>query len=104
MPDCALLCYVVRVTFNAKSRRRWFGTLCLLAAGAMLVAGETVLKERLSMLAFVFYWLGCFVFTVLAICAALLDARALRQESRDQQRTLFEDTLGKIERKKRERN
>ena len=85
---------------NSKLRRRWFGFLCLLAAGGMLVAGETVLKDRLSQVAFILYWLACFGFTVLAIFAALADARALRQESRDQQRALLEDTLARIERGK----
>jgi 4-hydroxybenzoate polyprenyltransferase len=88
------------VILDSKSRRRWFGALCLLAAIGMLVAGETILKERLSQLAFVLYWLSCFGFTVLAIFTALADARALQQEGRDQQRALLESTLGKIERKK----
>lgn len=82
---------------DSKSRRRWFGFLCLLASIGMLVVGETALKDRLSALAFLLYWLGCFGFTVLAIFAALADARAVRQETRKQQRALFENTLGQIE-------
>lgn len=85
---------------NAKTRRRWFGALSLLAAIVMLVAGETVLKGRLSALGFVAYWLVCFVATVLAIYAALLDARAVREETRAEQRALFENTVQKIQEEK----
>jgi len=88
------------VTINTKTRRRWVGSLCLLAAIAMLVAGETVLKGRLSALGIVAYWLGCFVVTVLAMYAALLDARAVREETRSEQRTLVENTLQKIQEEK----
>ena len=85
---------------NKKTRRRWFGALCLLAAIVMLVAGETVLKGRLSALGFVAFWLVCFVATVLAIYAALLDARAVREETRSEQRALFENTVQKIQEEK----
>lgn len=88
------------MTINTKTRRRWFGALCLLVAITMLVAGETVLQGRLGALAYLAWWLGCFVVTVLAACAALLDARAVRQESSDAQRALFESTLEKIREEK----
>ena len=81
---------------NAKVIRRTVGTTSLLLAAAMLVAGETVLKDRLSTIAFLFYWLACFLLTLLAVAAALLDARAVRSENRRQQRELLENTLGKI--------
>ena len=82
---------------NTKTRRRWFGSLCLLVAIVMLVAGETVLKGRLTALEFVAYWLVCFVATVLAICAALLDARAVREEAHAEQRALIENAVRKIQ-------
>ena len=85
---------------NTKARRRWFGALCLLAAMAMLVAGETLLKGRLSALGFVAYWLVCFVVTVLAVYAALADARAVRQETQAEQRALLEATLQRIQEEK----
>ena len=88
------------MTLNTKTRRRWFGTLCLLAAMAMLVAGETLLKGRLSALGFVAYWLVCFVATVLAVYAALADARAVRQETQAEQRALLEATLQRIQEEK----
>jgi len=51
----------------------------------------------LSALGFVAYWLGCFVVTVLAIYAALLDARAVREETHAEQRALIENTVRKIQ-------
>jgi hypothetical protein len=85
---------------NPKTRRRWFGALCLLAALALLAAGETVLKGRLNAWGFIAYWLVCFVVTVLAIGTALLDARAVREETQTEQRALFESTLQEIQEKK----
>lgn len=92
------------MSLNAKARRRWFGALCLLTAVGMLVAGETVFKDRLSPVGFLLYWIGCFVVTALAATAALLDATRVRAESRHEQRALFEDTLRRIESEKRARS
>jgi membrane protein implicated in regulation of membrane protease activity len=88
------------VTFNAKARRRWFGALCLLAAIAMLAAGETMPGKRLDGVGFVLYWLACFVFAALALLTAILDLRVLRREARDEQRALLENTLEGIRVKK----
>jgi hypothetical protein len=92
------------MSWNAKAGRRWFGALCLIAALGMLVAGETVLQGRLSPVAFLCYWIGCFVVTALAAAAALIDAARVRAESRQEQRILFEETLRKIESAKRTRS
>ena len=85
------------MALDATTRRRWFGALVLLAALGMLVAGETVLKGNLENLAFIFYWLGCFILTGLAIVIAFLDARALRRQTHQEQHDLFEATLKQIE-------
>jgi membrane protein implicated in regulation of membrane protease activity len=82
---------------DTTARRRWFGVFFLLAALAMLVCGETVLKERLGEWTFIAYWLVCFGFTGLAILVALLDARALQRRTRREERDLFEATLREIE-------
>jgi membrane protein implicated in regulation of membrane protease activity len=87
------------VIHDSKSRR-WLGAVCLLAAIAMLVADEYLLQGRLTGLAFLAYWLVCFIFTLLAICAAFLDVRALRRSTREEQRALFEQTLQNISREK----
>ncbi len=89
---------------NSKTRRRWFGALCLLIAVGMLVAGETWLKGRLSAAGFLFYWTGCFLLTALAAGAALLDVARVRAEGRNQQRALFEETLRKMEAEQRTRS
>jgi hypothetical protein len=91
------------VTANARSRRRWFGGLCLLAAIVMLVAGVTVIETQLSGVTLICYWLGCFVLTALAAGTALIDASRVRAEQRDEQRALLESTLHEIEREKRSR-
>ncbi len=85
------------MALDATARRRWFGAGVLLAALAMLICGQTVLKVRLGALAFVAYWLACIVLTGLAILVGLLDARALRRRARQEQRDLFETTLKEIE-------
>ena len=85
------------MALDATARRRWFGTCVLLAALAMLIGGETVLKGILGNLAFVLYWLVCLGLTCLAILIAILDARALRNRIRQEQRDLFKSTLREIE-------
>lgn len=89
------------MTVNAKTRRRWLGALCLFAAIAMLVADEFALKGRLTGVAFLSYWLVCFLFTVSAIACALADARAVRLENREIQRSLLESTIREIEKRRR---
>jgi hypothetical protein len=85
------------MALDATARRRWFGACVLLAALVMLICGETVLKGELGNLAFVFYWMVCFALTGLAILIAFLDARALQQRTRQEQKRLFEATLKEIE-------
>lgn len=86
------------VGLNATARRRWLGALVLLAAMAMLVAGETVLKDKLTEPStFLVYWLICFGFTGCAILIAFLDVRALHARTRAEQRDLVHRTLKEIE-------
>ena len=85
------------MALDATTRRRWFGALVLLAALGMLIGGETVLKGKLDGLAFIIYWLVCFGFTGLAILIAILDARALRRRTHQEQHDLFDTTLKQIE-------
>ena len=88
---------------DATARRRWFGAMFLLAALALLLCGETLLKGRMSNLFFLIYWLVCLVLTGLAIAVAFADVRALQRRIREEQRQLFEATLRKIEKEKREK-
>lgn len=85
---------------DSKSRRRKIGTVCIAIAILMLIAGETVLKSRLSGVPMLCYWLGCFVFTAIAAGAAVIDAARVGIESRDAQKSLIEETLKEIEDKK----
>ena len=69
----------------------------------VLIAGETVLKPKLTGVALLVYWMSCFVLTALAAGAALLDAARVSLESREEQRALIEATLRKVEEEKRSR-
>jgi len=91
------------MALDATARRRWFGAVVLLAALAMLICGQTVLKGKLGAVAFIAYWLLCFGLTGLAILVAFLDARALQRRTRQEQRNLFEATLKEIESEARTR-
>ncbi len=95
--------YSVGVATTTKTRRRWFGAVCLVSAILMLVAGETILHERLSGVGLIVYWLGCLVLTALAAMTALVDAARVREEQRQEQRALIENTLRQIEQEKRSR-
>ncbi len=77
-------------------RRRWLGVLVLAGALGMLILGETTLQGRLHGLAFLAYWLVCFVFTGLAVLVAFLDARALRRRTHEEAHDLLQTTLDKI--------
>jgi membrane protein implicated in regulation of membrane protease activity len=83
--------------------RWWAGGAALAMALGLLVAGETFLRERLSGLGFILYWLACFGFTALAVLLALLYVRALRGRSHQEQRQLLEQTLGDIAKESRTR-
>jgi membrane protein implicated in regulation of membrane protease activity len=79
--------------YSADTRRRWIGTVFLTVAAAMLIAGQTVLKPHLQQQAFIYYWLVCFLFTGLTLIVALLDLRAIRRRSRNEQKDLIKNTL-----------
>jgi hypothetical protein len=81
---------------TAYNGRRWLGALFLFAAAAMLITGETVLRNRLSPAAFLVFWAMCFVFTFLAIVVAFRDVSIVRRRIREEQRELVEDTLKQL--------
>ena len=81
-------------------RRRWLGAIFLTAALGMLIAGQTVLQDRLGTTGFILFWLGCFVLTGLALLVAILDFSAVRRRTRKEQLELFENTLKGIEQQK----
>jgi membrane protein implicated in regulation of membrane protease activity len=85
------------MALDAAARRRWLGAIALGVALAMLLGGQTLLKEKLQGLAFIGYWLLCFGFTCLAILVALLDVRAVQQRTTREHRNLFEATLKDIQ-------
>jgi hypothetical protein len=88
---------------DATARRRWFGGIVLAIAILMLVLGETALKGKMGDVAFLGYWLICFVFVCLAIVVAFRDVKAVQHELRSEQRTLLESTLKDIESEARDK-
>lgn len=89
---------------KTKTRRRWFGVVCIVVAIVMLIAGETVLKAKLAGVALLCYWMACLILTALAALAAIVDAARVSQEHKAEQRSLLEETLRKIEREKQARD
>jgi hypothetical protein len=79
-------------------RRRALGAFFLVASLVMLIAGETVLSDRLRLhpLAFLVFWMSCFVLVGLAFLMALLDLAVVRRRTHEQQRQLLESAMGEI--------
>ena len=78
---------------SADALRRWLGTFCLALAAGLLIWGQTVLKPHLEGVLYLVYWSLCFLFTIAAIFIALLDVRAVRRRTREEQRELIQRTL-----------
>jgi hypothetical protein len=90
---------------KADLRRRWLGAFFLTASGLMLIAGETVMKNRLSqdLWLMLVYWLICFLAVVCAAFVAVLDLAVVRRRTREEQRGLLSETLNEIAREKEAR-
>ena len=82
---------------SADALRRWFGLFFLALAFGLLVWGQTVLRDRLSGVAFLTYWGACFLCTMAAIFTALLDVRATRKKAQEEQQKLVQKTLDEEE-------
>jgi membrane protein implicated in regulation of membrane protease activity len=87
------------MVWKADTRRRCLGAVFLLVALGMLLAGETVLRNRLGRVSFLVFWLVCFLFTCLALLVAFLDLTVIHRRTREEQRALFEDALKGIVRR-----
>jgi hypothetical protein len=71
-------------------------------AAGLLIWGQTVLKPHLEGLWYLLYWSLCFLFTIAAIFIALLDVRAVRRRTREEQRDLIQRTLQETDSKRDE--
>ena len=76
------------------------GLVFLMIAVVMVVLGETVLRNSLGKVPFLFYWMACFVFTGLAILFSLRDVLGVQRQARVEQRELLEKTITEIARQK----
>ncbi len=81
---------------SADARRRWTGGILLAASAVMLVAGLTVLRDRMSPRFFVVYWLTCLVLNALTMIVALLDLRAVRRRSQRERQELARTVLSEF--------
>ena len=63
----------------------------------MVVWGQFFLPTSANPLLLVTFWTLCFVLTLAAILIAFADLRALRQQTRAENRALFEETMHAIE-------
>lgn len=77
--------------------RRWYGLLCLVLGAAMLVWGQTLLKDRLDGKSFVVYWALCFLVTGAALIISLWDSFQLRRQMRAQEKALFKKMLDQVQ-------
>jgi hypothetical protein len=64
----------------------------------MLLAGQTVLRDRLGPLAYLLFWATCMTFTLLAVLAAFWEALSVHRRTRIEQRELLKDALAMIDR------
>jgi len=92
------------MALDATARRRWVGGIVLFTALAMLVCGQTVLQGQLQRVAFLIYWMICFVLTGLAAIIALRDLAQLQRRTRQEQKELLETTLKEIEEETQSKN
>lgn len=83
-------------------RRRVIGALFLLASVGMLVAGVTVLAERLRVhpAVFLVFWMICVLLLGMAVFVAVLDLAVIRRRLHDEQLDLLERTVRQISEKK----
>lgn len=81
---------------NATLRRRWLGVLVLVAAVALLAAGQTLLEGRLTGLGFLVYWMACFALTGVAVFIAVWDARAVARETLKEHRAILNDAIREL--------
>jgi hypothetical protein len=86
------------MVFTPGTVLRWLATICLAISAGMVVAGESLLKERLRAEAFIYYWLVCITFTFLTMVIALVDFWMVRRRLRREQKELIQDALQAIAR------
>lgn len=84
--------------------RRWYGLLCLILGGFMLLWGQTLLKDHLVGKSFIVYWTLCFLVTGAALIISLWDTHRLRRMLREQEKELFKRMVDQVEEARREKN
>ncbi len=83
--------------------RRLIAGILLGGALVMLTLGVTLFADRLRDIAFVFYWLTCFLLTGMAALLAVIDMALIRRQQRREQQELIATTLREAEAEKAKR-
>ena len=78
------------LTYRGKFVIRTLGTVFITGCVAMIVGGETLLKDDLRGPQFVLYWTWCFLITLLAGLTALVDLICVRRAGKRSRRELFQ--------------
>jgi hypothetical protein len=86
-----------------EQRRRWMGAVILAVALLMLIAGETLLKGKLSPVWMLAYWLACFALAAISMIYAVLDASAVARQTAKARRELAAHTVQEIEQSLRDK-
>ena len=76
------------VAYRGQFLLRLLGALLLTASAVMVVLGSTVLSPRLAGLRYVTYWSWCFLITIVALLAALVDLLLVRRAGQKTRRQL----------------
>ena len=79
-----------KLNYRGKFVVRTLGTIFITACVAMIVCGETFLKDDLHGPTFVLYWTWCFLITLLAGITAVVDLVFVRRAGRQDRRALIE--------------
>jgi len=79
-----------KLNYRGKFVVRTLGTIFITVCVAMIVCGETLLKDDLHGPQFVLYWTWCFLITLLAGITAAVDLICVRRMGKKTRRELFQ--------------
>ncbi|MEI6083114.1 MAG: hypothetical protein WCS70_02305 [Verrucomicrobiota bacterium] len=78
-----------KLHYRGKLVVRTLGTIFITVCVAMIVLGETLLKDDLHGPQFVLYWTWCFLITILAGITAVVDLIFVRRAGKESRRELL---------------
>ena len=87
---------MVQKTLKYQLVLRGISGFCLVAAIALLVLGETLLRNRLNGVKALLYWILPFLMAFIAMAATLLDFYCVRKKLRDTQMQIMEESFSNM--------